>query len=233
MGSKRDELERFADESPCHKVRIGYDLALGECAVSFSEWDAYAHDGNFRPGDEGWGRDDRPIINVSWLDVKRYIDWLNSRLRLTDRPDRYRLPSEAEWEYGCRGGTDTPFWWGLEITPDQANYDGKCVYAGGGLREIYRQQTVPVRSFSPNPYGLYQVHGNVLEWCEDVWHRSYVGAPTDGSAWVVGGDQDLRILRGGSWHSHPAVLRSAFRIGSAPFSTSSIHGFRIARTLSS
>ncbi|NYZ17895.1 SUMF1/EgtB/PvdO family nonheme iron enzyme [Azospirillum sp. RWY-5-1] len=233
MGSKKDELERFADESPCHKVRIGYDLALGECAVSFSEWDAYADDGNFRPGDEGWGRDDRPIINVSWLDVKRYIDWLNSRLRLTDRPDRYRLPSEAEWEYGCRGGTDTPFWWGLEITPDQANYDGKCVYAGGGLREIYRQQTVPVRSFSPNPYGLYQVHGNVLEWCEDVWHRSYVGAPTDGSAWVVGGDQDLRILRGGSWHSHPAVLRSAFRIGSAPFSTSSIHGFRIARTLSS
>ncbi|WP_372399792.1 bifunctional serine/threonine-protein kinase/formylglycine-generating enzyme family protein [Azospirillum sp. HJ39] len=233
MGSKADEISHYADEAPRHRVRIGYDLALGECAVSFSEWDAYARDGGYRPGDQGWGREDRPVINVSWADTQKYLDWLNLRLGLKGRPDRYRLPSEAEWEYAGRAGTETAFWWGGEITPSQANYDGNYLYAGGGLKARYRQQTVPVRSFSPNPYGLYQVHGNVLEWCEDVWHGHYNGAPADGSAWVAGGEHGHRVLRGGSWYSNPKSLRSAFRRASEPGPRAYVNGLRVARTLSS
>ena len=145
----------------------------------------------------------------------------------------YRLPSEAEWEYCCRArkGKDTPFWWGSSISTSQANYDGNYTY-GDGPKGEYRKQTVPVDSFAPNPFGLYQVHGNVLEWCEDNWHEDYSeNPPTDGTAWK-GGDASLRVLRGGCWDDFPHILRSAYRYWDRPDYRDLNVGFRVARTLS-
>jgi len=154
---------------------------------------------------------------VKWLSAKTSKD--------------YRLPSEAEWEYACRAGTATPFWWGSSITPEQANYNGSVEpYKGGGKKGECRQKTLPVKSFEPNPWGLYQVHGNVWEWCEDLWHGNYNGAPSDGSAWTTGG-RGLRVLRGGSWNYYPRALRSAFRFyGSFLGLRTRFRGLRVART---
>jgi formylglycine-generating enzyme required for sulfatase activity len=139
------------------------------------------------------------------------------------------LLSEAEREYVTRAGTNTPFWWGASISTSQANYDGNDTYSGG-VKGEYRQKTVPVDSFQANPFGLYQVHGNVYDWVEDCDHDSYAGAPSDGSAWVSG-DCSRRVLRGGSWGIVPWGLRAAFRVrGTSDFRGSGI-GFRLGRTL--
>ena len=161
---------------------------------------------------------------MSWEDAKAYVSWLAQKTGKA-----YRLLSEAEWEYVARAGTATAFWWGDSISTRQANYDGNHTFRGGPKGE-YRQQTVPVGSFEPNPWGLYQVHGNVWEWCVDNWHADYKGAPQDGSVWQ-GGDVSLRVLRGGSWFSFPLVLRSAVRYGVPPVYRVSYVGFRLARTL--
>ena len=147
------------------------------------------------------------MVCVSWEDAKAFAAWLSSQ---SGRD--YRLLTEAEWEYAARAGTTTPFWWGSTINPAQANYDGNCVYEGGGAKGEYRKQTVAVGKFAANPWGLYQVHGNVWERCEDVWHENYNGAPSDGSAWLQGGDADRHVVRGGSWNNVPQYLRSAFRL---------------------
>ena len=176
----------------------------------------------------GFAQTDRdPVVWVSWEDAKAYCAWLAER---TGEP--YRLPSEAEWEYACRAGTTTPFWTGPTISTAQANYDGNHVY-GSGAKGVYRQRTVAVDepSFPPNPFGLHHMHGNVWEWVEDCWHDSYVGAPSDGSAWISGClDPTRRVLRGGSWYGNPRILRSAIRYGGAPEDRSSLTGFRVART---
>ncbi|MFD2716990.1 SUMF1/EgtB/PvdO family nonheme iron enzyme, partial [Tistrella mobilis] len=231
MGSPEDEPGRSNDEGPRHWVEIGYDLAIGTCAVSFAEWDAYAPRGSerYHPFDHGWGRDDRPVINVSYEDVQHYLDWVNDRLGLTGREDRYRLPSEAEWEYACRGGRETPFWWGGSITRRQANYSGDYTNAVKWLGEYFKR-TVAVRNFVPNPFGLYQTHGNVLEWCEDTWHKDYIGVLTDGSA-LVKKSSPIRILRGGSWNDDSRNLRSASRNWFPSATRLSWIGFRVARTL--
>ena len=215
-------------EQPVHKVAIPKPFAVGRFAVTFAEWDACVADGGckgYRPDDQGWGRDKRPVINVNWDDAKLYIDWLNAKTGKT-----YRLLSEAEREYVTRAGTTMPFWWGSSITPKQANYDGNYTF-GRGAKGEYRQQTVPVDSFEANPWGLFNMHGNVWEWCEDVWHDTYNGAPTDGSAWLQGGDASRRVVRGGSWFSNPQVLRAAYRLRSTTVNRCSILGFRLARTL--
>jgi len=142
-----------------------------------------------------------------------------------------RLPAEAEWEYCCRAGTTTPFWWGSSITPAQANYDGNYVYAGGGSKGKYRKGTVPVGDFAANPWGLYNVHGNVWGWCEDVWHDSYNGAPTDASAWLQGGEGSSRVVRGGAWNNNPRNLRSADRNRNQPDNHNRGVGVRVASTL--
>ena len=129
----------------------------------------------YTPSDEGWGRGRRPVINVSWDDAKAYVGWLSRKTGKT-----YRLLSEAEREYVTRAGTTTPFWWGTSISTQQANYNGNYTY-GTGATGVSRRQTVLVDSFQPNPWGLYQVHGNVWEWTEDCWHDNYSGAPSDGS----------------------------------------------------
>jgi formylglycine-generating enzyme required for sulfatase activity len=143
----------------------------------------------------------------------------------------YRLLSEAEREYVTRAGTTTPFWWGSSITPKQANYDGSAdPYKGGGSTGEYRQRTVPVDNFQPNPWGLYQVHGNVWEWTEDCWNDTNIGNPGDGSARAKG-DCSRRVVRGGSLVSGPRYLRSADRYGGFADNRARYRGFRLARTL--
>jgi formylglycine-generating enzyme required for sulfatase activity len=212
MGSPANEIERYNHEGPQHVVTFSRQLAVGRFALTFDEWDACAADGGckgYKPSDQGWGRERRPVINVSWDDAKEYAAWLSRKTGKT-----YRLLSEAEREYVTRAGTTTPFWWGSSISTSQANYNGRFTY-GGGAQGEFRQKTLPVDSFQPNPWGLYQVHGNVWNWLEDCWNESYQGAPSDGSAWTSG-DCSKRVVRGGSWSSDPQLLRSAFRYGCAP-----------------
>jgi formylglycine-generating enzyme required for sulfatase activity len=221
MGSPKSEEDRADNEGPQHSVTIAKPFAVGRFAVTFDEWGACVADGGcngYKPDDKGWGRGRQPVINVSWDDAKAYVAWLS---RKTGKP--YRLLSEAEREYMARAGTTTPFWWGASISTSQANY-------GGGSKGEYRAKTVPVDSFLPNAWGLYQVHGNVLDWVEDCYHDSYAGAPTDGSAWVSG-DCSRRILRGGSWSELPQFLRAACRIRGTAVDRNIYRGFRLARTL--
>lgn len=224
MGSPEDEPGRRDYERPQHQVTV-LRFALGIYAVTFAEYDHFCEaTGREKPDDRDWGRADRPVIDVSWKDASAYCEWLSGETGC-----EYRLPSEAEWEYACRAGTTTPFWWGETITPAQANYDGTFAYNGGETGE-YRRQTVPARSFEPNPFGLYQVHGNGLEWVQDDWYDSYEGAPTDGSAWL-GGDDGMKVLRGGSWNLDPQGLRSADRGRGSPDLRDNSIGFRVSRTL--
>jgi formylglycine-generating enzyme required for sulfatase activity len=152
----------------------------------------------------------------------RLASWL---AEITGRP--YRLLSEAEWEYVARAGTTTPFWWDSSITPARANY----VYEGEGSKGEYRGGTVPVGSFQPNPWGLYAVHGNVWEWCEDTCHDNYNGAPTDGSAWILNSTDSGRVIRGGAWNYFPGDLRAARRARGV--AERNCVGCRLARTLTS
>ena len=145
--------------------------------------------------DEGWGRGDRPVINVSWDDAQAFVGWLSQ-----ETGESYRLPSEAEWEYAARAGTETRYSWGDEIGTNRANCDG----CGSQWDD---RQTAPVGSFPPNPFGLHDMHGNVGEWVEDCWNDSYRSAPADGIAWLSG-DCDRRLSRGGSWWS-PRTIRAA------------------------
>ena len=227
MGSPESEPERSSDEGPQHKVRIPKPFAVGRFTITFAEWDACVAAGGcggYRPDDQGWGRADRPVINVNWDDAQAYAKWLSGKTGKT-----YRLLSEAEFEYAARAGTATPFWWGKSISTSQANYNGNYVYAGGGQKGEYRAKTVPVKSFQPNPWGLYQVHGNVWTWTQDCYANSYKDAPLDGSpAKETSGCS--RVLRGGSWGSYPRDARSAFRAGSNSGIRDNILGFRVART---
>ena len=230
MGSPESEPQRESYEGPQHRVTIAKPFAVGKFAVTFAEWDACVAGGGcggYKPKDNGWGRGNRPAINVSWEDAKAYVTWLAKKTGVS-----YRLLSEAEHEYAARAGTTTPFWWGSSITPDQAAYNSTAApYKGGGRKGEYRAKTVPVNSFKPNPWGLYQVHGNVYEWLEDCWNGNYSNAPTDGSVWTAG-DCSKRVLRGGSWGSDPQYLRAALRAPRAyPSNRWDTDGFRVARTI--
>ena len=226
MGAPESEEGSEDDERPVHAVAV-QSFAAGVYEVTFAEWDACVAGGGcggLRPSDEGWGRGRRPVIYVSWDDVQLYVQWLSGR---TGR--RYRLLSESEWEYAARAGTTGPFHTGGTISTEQANYDGDYVY-GDGFSGVYRNRTVPVGSFAPNAFGLYDVHGNVWEWVQDCWNGGYQGAPSDGGAWESG-DCALRVLRGGAWSVIPWYLRSANRVRSSTGDRNSIVGFRVARTL--
>jgi formylglycine-generating enzyme required for sulfatase activity len=233
MGAPEGEEGSDPDERPQHRVVISHPIAVGRFAVTFAEWDTCVAAGgckNHLPGDRGWGRGRRPVINVRWEDAKAYVAWLS---RKTGKP--YRLLSEAEREYVTRAGTTTPFWWGVSISSRRANYDGKFPYpAGGKEKGEYRRQTVPVDSFDPNPWGLYQVHGNIYEWVEDCWHANYEGAPGDGSARAEP-DCAEHVVRGGSWNFAPWHLRSASRgrLAAAAFASGGVVGIglRVARPL--
>ena len=225
MGSPKSDKNHYDDEEPQHSVTLARQFAVGRFSVTFDEWDACVADGGcngYRPDDGGWGRGRLPVINVSWNDAQTYLAWL---LRKTGQT--YRLLSEAEREYVTRAGTTTLFWWGSSISTRQANYDGRAYLSSVGE---HRDRTLPVDSFSPNPWGLYQVHGNVSEWVEDCRHDGYAGAPPNGSVWTFG-DCTVRILRGGSWDVRSDYVRSAERNGAIPGFRSSNVGFRVARTL--
>jgi formylglycine-generating enzyme required for sulfatase activity len=226
MGASANEVGNY-DEGPQHIVTIGRQFAVGQFKVTFDEWDAcVAANGchGYKPNDNYWGRGRQPVINVSWDDAKLYVAWLARKTGKT-----YHLLTESEWEYVARAGTTTPFWWGSLISTSQANYDGHYKFKDSPTGE-YRARTVPVDSFTPNPWGLYQVHGNVWEWTEDCYHGTYSGAPTDGTAWIDRACNAV-VARGGSWDSLPDRLRSAARNGPDPGLRTYITGFRVARTL--
>ena len=254
MGSPDGE-ERWegydGEEEPRHEVSIGHVFALGRGAVTVDAFSAFIADTNYdmgesafiRNGDKwedtpgrGW-RDpgfaqggDNPVTCVNWHDARAFIAWLNERLKLTDRPDAYRLPSEAEWEYACRAGTETQFSFGGTITTDQANFNGTAGYGGAEPSMVWRKATTPAGQFPANAFGLYDMHGNTRDWCEDAWNKTYEGAPADGSPWLSG--DALRPLRGGSWLNPPQLCRSAMRLRRDPALRFSLIGFRLARTLS-
>jgi formylglycine-generating enzyme required for sulfatase activity len=177
------------------------------------------------------------VINVSWNDAKAYVEWLAEKTG-----KRYRLLSEAEWEYAARAGSTTAFWWGDSISTNEANYDGRFTYpkcnssflsglfAAKRTKGEFRHCTVPVNEFDPNTWGLYQVHGNVAEWTEDCYDDSYRGKPTDGSAFTTGACS-RRVVRGGSWHGDPEELRSATRMRAIPSRRIPNLGFRVGVTL--
>jgi formylglycine-generating enzyme required for sulfatase activity len=173
----------------------------------------------------GFPQHDRhPVVCVNWDDAKAYAPWISS-----STGKQYRLLSEAEREYVARAGSITPFWWGKTISTDQANYNGNITY-GDAAKGEWRKATVPVDIFTANPWGLYNVHGNVWEWAEDCWNGKNAGNPGDGTARVIG-DCSLRVLRGASWNNYPHTLRSARRSMEPPGNRLTSIGFRIARTL--
>ncbi len=209
---------------PRPTVQIGYRLAVGRYEVTFAEWDACGLDGgcnNYRPDDLGWGRGNRPVMNVSWNDAQAYVEWLNRKTGLTGRADRYRLPSEAEWEYAARAGTSTAFSFG-----DDEGQLGQHAWFNGNSN----RQTHPVGGKRANAFGLHDMHGNVREWVEDCWNESHSGAPSDGSARTFVNCSN-RVSRGGSWGGNPQDLRSANRIRNSSGFRYFIFGFRLARML--
>lgn len=210
-----------------HRVTIAAPFAVGKFAVTFDEWNDCVKGGGcegYRPDDQGWGRGRRPVIDISWDLAQAYVQWLAAR---SGKP--YRLLSEAEWEYAARAGTTTMFSTGEAISPRLANYDGS--EDGSGPSAANRKRTLPVGSFPPNAFGLYDMHGNVTQWVEDCWHDDYTdAAPHDGSAWVDGKCEG-RVLRGGSWGDSESELRSAARTGEYKDVSSYNDGFRVARGL--
>jgi formylglycine-generating enzyme required for sulfatase activity len=214
--------EPSAASGPRHAVRISYMLAVGRFEVTFAEWDACVAAGGCRrrPDDSGWGRGRQPVINVSWGDAQQYAGWLARRTS-----KHYRLLTEAEWEYAARAGSDARYWWGNEAGHGDANcYDCGSRWDG--------RQAAPVGRFFPNPFGLYDMHGNVSEWVEDCYHDRYRDAPSDGTAWTFDctAVTDARMLRGGAWHGSTNATRSAARSAAIFNYYDNRIGFRIART---
>jgi len=232
------------DEKPVHQVNISKGFWMGKFEVTQKQFrqfinetryktDAekqgysYVYDGSSWKKENGkyWGNvfvgDDRPVVCVSWNDAKEFCKWLSEKTK-----SNIHLPSEAEWEYACRAGTITAFCYGNDLDSRQANFDGNYPY-GNGSKEVYLKKTIAVGSFKPNAFGLYDMYGNVWEWCEDEYHSNYEGAPDDGSAWVNGSDS-LRVVRGGSWVGVAGDCRSAYRSRGAPGGALYSGGFRVA-----
>jgi formylglycine-generating enzyme required for sulfatase activity len=210
-------LDWFKSERPQHRVTISDGFYMGRYEVTQAQWQAVmgTNPSNFKG-------DNLPVEQVSWNDAQEFIRKLNAM----NDDYQYRLPSEAEWEYAARAGTTTEFAFGNSLGSGQANFDGNHPF-GRAAQGIYRQKTTPVGSFQANGWGLYDMHGNVSEWCEDVWHATYDGAPADGSAWLSGGDLDRRVWRGGSWVVNAFNLRSTYRDRLAPAIRFHIMGFRV------
>ena len=223
IGSPPEEGD--SDEKPQHLVTLA-SFYIGKFPITQAQWAVVATWPEIKmflnPDPSRFKGENRPVENVSWYEALEFCLRLS---RKTRKP--YRLPTEAEWEYACRAKTTTPFHFGETITSELANYNGTSSYAEAP-KGIYRFQTTDVGSFKPNAFGLYDLHGNVWEWCADSWHNNYNGAPGDGSIWESGGDRSLKLLRGGSWNDHPPNCRSACRLRYQPDCKASIVGFRVA-----
>jgi formylglycine-generating enzyme required for sulfatase activity len=216
MGSP--ERRGYEDEHPPHNVMVA-PFFMGKYPVTQAQWQAVM--GQLPPCRcQGAGL---PVDRVAWHDARRFCK------RLSEKVGRiYRLPSEAEWEYACRAGTHTPFYFGATITTDLVNYVGEHIYLSEP-KGVYRHKSTEVGSFPPNAFGLYDMHGNIWEWCADAWHDTYLGAPSDGKAWESR-DAAQRVLRGGSWHEPPDNCRSAVRLKADPADKEDLFGFRVAAT---
>ena len=204
FGSPDDELEREPSEGPSIDVRVGA-FFMSRSPVTQAQWQAVM---GTNPAE--FKGDNRPVDHVNWDDAKEFCQRLSN---LTGR--LYRLPTEAEWEYACRAGMASAFAFGDSLNSNQANFDGNYPY-GGAAKGPFRQETTSVGSFHPNAFGLYDMHGNVWEWCEDIGHENYQNAPLDGSGWMSDGQFSMRMLRGGSFNDDGMRCRSAIRLTSAP-----------------
>jgi formylglycine-generating enzyme required for sulfatase activity len=221
MGSERDNYSQ-----PVHSVTFSQPFYLGRTEVTFREWDACVADGGcngYRPADQGWGREARPVINVSWHDAQAYVAWLSGRVSST-----CRLPSEAEWEYAARAGTTAEY--ALPAPDGSDDIKGKglanCLDCGS---EWDGKKTTPAGQFPSNSWGLQDMHGNIFEWVEDCLHADYQGGPVDGTAWLeANGDEcGSRVLRGGSWYYDLDYARSAGRDWLSPDGRDLDVGFRV------
>jgi len=224
MGSNKND-----NEKPVHTVKIPTAFSMSQHEITFEQYDYFIwqmkkanpkqaadEEDKYRyPYDESWGRDNRPVMNISWWDAQAYANWLSK-----EKGQTCRLPSEAEWEYAARAGSAAEYSWGEDIGKNNANCNG-CGSEWDG------KQTAPVGSFKPNAFGLHDMHGNLWEWVQDPWHGSYEGSPDNGDAWEVDGDFSRRVVRGGSWLDSPVSLRSAYRNNFSPVSRYYLIGFRI------
>ncbi len=211
MGSPTDQTNREGDE-PQHQVTLN-SFKMSKYEVTFEQYDLFCEaTGISKPSDEGWGRGNRPVINVNWEDATAFATWMGCR-----------LPTEAEWEYACRAGTTTQFNTGSNLTTLQANYNGNYPYSNN-MQGQYRKQTVPVGSFEANAYGLYDMHGNVWEWCSDKYEYYSIESQTNLKAPMV---VSYRIARGGSWYSRANFCRSANRNNFIPEARLYELGFRL------
>lgn len=234
MGTSETQRSVFKSEHPAHPVHIKKPFAIGQFELTFQEYDEFVKSTGYqKPSDLGWGskywgRGKTPVFNVSWHDAKRYLAWLSQQTGA-----HYRLPTEAEWEYAARAGTTSTYTTGECITADQANFHDKEQYANCEPTGQYRGKAIETGTFKPNAWGLYDVHGNILEWTEDCWHDSYDHAPADGSAWLDEDDANCqrRVLRGGSWSGRAVELRSGTRSNNLADFKSIFIGFRVVREL--
>ena len=237
MGSPSSEKERSDDESPQHDVNFPQDFYIGRYAVTQAQWKAVmgGFTDAFNKADAKFKGDNRPMIAVSWHEAREFCK------RISSSRGTYRLPTEAEWEYACRAGTTTPFHFGETITPSLVNYDGNNPYANASKGE-WRQQTVEVNSFDPNAWGLYQMHGNVWEWCLDEYVDTYSkkssnlknnGSEPYGDMNVNDNDNRSCLLRGGSWNFNAGYCRAGLRGGTSARNQSSDFGFRLLLASSS
>jgi formylglycine-generating enzyme required for sulfatase activity len=213
------------DEAPAHRVKVRA-FSIGAYEVTFEEYDRFCeHTRRQKPLDAEWGRERQPVMRVDWFDAVAYTEWLSEQTG-----KKYRLPTEAEWEYAARAGTDTDYWWGNDYEPDRAS----C-YDCGQLSKAWR--ALPVGSFAPNPFGLYDTVGNLWEWTASEWTPKYTGAELRALK-----KSDVRVtanylegiqiaMRGGSWNLHPKDSRASSRYYGAPQSKTTNLGFRVARDL--
>jgi formylglycine-generating enzyme required for sulfatase activity len=226
MGSPEDEVGHLQGEEPQHRAQV-QPFFMGKYPVTQAQWRFVATQlpqiqQVLIPSPSRFVGNDLPVAWVSWLEAQEFCARMSI---ITGRI--CRLPTETEWEYACRAGTVTPFHFGQTISSELANYDGNYTY-GQGKKGKYRNETSTVGSFGvANGFGLYDMHGNVWEWCLDHWHMNYQGAPTDGSAWINNSDNGSRVLRGGSWSFDPCNCRSAYRRGSSAADRYFDFGFRV------
>ena len=228
MGASVKEKDSSDRERPVHQVKVK-DFFIGEYPITQIQWRKVVRlpqiNRELKSNPSHFKGNNRPVESVSWLEAMEFCDRLSAHTG-----KQYRLPSEAEWEYACRGNTRTPFAYGDTLTSELADYASTYAYAAE-TGSAYRQGTTDVGTFMPNAFGLYDLHGNVREWCADSWHENYHGAPNNSKAWNKRGNKAWRTLRGGSWANKPSHCRSAHRSGYPENLLNRAIGFRVAMDL--